>query len=48
MLDTFAEMANELRNHMMKEEHVLFPYLAAMEKAVANGIASKPVKVTIN
>jgi regulator of cell morphogenesis and NO signaling len=31
---TFTAMANELRSHMMKEEHILFPYLAAMEKAV--------------
>jgi regulator of cell morphogenesis and NO signaling len=30
----FAEMANELRTHMMKEENILFPYLAAMERAV--------------
>ncbi len=34
MQTTFREAAEELRNHMMKEEHILFPYLAAMEKAV--------------
>ena len=31
----FTGMANELRSHMMKEEHILFPYLAAMEAAVS-------------
>jgi regulator of cell morphogenesis and NO signaling len=31
----FTEMANELRTHMMKEENILFPYLAAMERAVS-------------
>jgi len=36
----FTEMANELRTHMMKEENILFPYLAAMERAV---IEKKPV-----
>lgn len=30
----FGELANELRTHMMKEEHILFPYIAAMERAV--------------
>jgi regulator of cell morphogenesis and NO signaling len=35
MQSTFTEMANELRMHMMKEENILFPYLAAMEKAVS-------------
>jgi regulator of cell morphogenesis and NO signaling len=34
MQATFNEMAAELRTHMMKEEHILFPYLAAMEQAV--------------
>lgn len=42
MQATFAEMANELRSHMMKEEHILFPYLAAMEKAVAEKRAVPP------
>lgn len=36
----FTEMANELRTHMMKEENILFPYLAVMERAV---IEKKPV-----
>jgi regulator of cell morphogenesis and NO signaling len=40
MQATFTAMANELRTHMMKEEHILFPYLAAMERAV---IEKKPV-----
>ena len=31
----FSEMANELRTHMMKEERILFPYLAALEQAAA-------------
>jgi regulator of cell morphogenesis and NO signaling len=31
----FTEMANELRAHMMKEENILFPYLAVMERAVS-------------
>lgn len=35
MQATFSELANELRTHMMKEEHILFPYLTAMERAVA-------------
>jgi regulator of cell morphogenesis and NO signaling len=30
----FTELASELRAHMMKEENILFPYLAAMEQAV--------------
>jgi regulator of cell morphogenesis and NO signaling len=34
MQTTFRGMANELRLHMMKEENILFPYLAAMEQAV--------------
>ena len=36
----FTEMANELRTHMMKEENILFPYLAVMERAV---IEKKPL-----
>ena len=31
---TFAGLAQELTTHMMKEEMVLFPYLARMEEAV--------------
>ena len=37
---TFAQMAGDLRSHMMKEENILFPYLAAMEQAV---LAKRPV-----
>jgi regulator of cell morphogenesis and NO signaling len=36
--DLFQDLANELSAHLMKEEMVLFPYLAAMEAAV-NGNA---------
>ena len=35
MQAVFSELANELRTHMMKEEHILFPYLAALERAVS-------------
>ena len=42
MQATFGEMAAELRTHMMKEEHILFPYLAAMEKAVTERRALPP------
>jgi len=31
---TFAGLAEELREHMRKEEEVLFPYIAEMEQAV--------------
>ncbi len=34
MQTIFREMALELRTHMMKEEHILFPYLETMEEAV--------------
>ena len=40
MQATFSSMADELRMHMMKEENILFPYLAAMERAV---IEKKPL-----
>lgn len=33
----FAEIAQELATHMMKEEQVLFPYIERMEQAVLNG-----------
>jgi regulator of cell morphogenesis and NO signaling len=33
----FQEMSAELTSHMMKEEHILFPYIAALENAVSNG-----------
>jgi regulator of cell morphogenesis and NO signaling len=37
---TFAGLAQELTNHMMKEEMVLFPYIVRMEEAV---IQKEPV-----
>jgi regulator of cell morphogenesis and NO signaling len=33
----FQGMAAELSMHMMKEENVLFPYIAALENAVSSG-----------
>jgi regulator of cell morphogenesis and NO signaling len=33
----FQEMSAELTSHMMKEEHILFPYIVALENAVSNG-----------
>jgi len=42
MQATFTEMADDLRTHMMKEENILFPYLAAMEKAVTEKRALPP------
>jgi regulator of cell morphogenesis and NO signaling len=38
--DSFAALAQELATHMMKEEMVLFPYIARMEEAV---LAGEPV-----
>lgn len=40
MQGIFRELAEELRSHMMKEENILFPYLAAMENAA---LQSKPI-----
>ena len=37
---TFAGLAQELTNHMMKEEMVLFPYIVRMEEAI---IQKEPV-----
>jgi regulator of cell morphogenesis and NO signaling len=34
---TFQEMSAELNSHMMKEEHILFPHIAALENAVNSG-----------
>ncbi|HLJ27141.1 MAG TPA: iron-sulfur cluster repair di-iron protein [Candidatus Angelobacter sp.] len=34
---TFQGMSAELISHMMKEEHILFPYIAALEKAANAG-----------
>ncbi|HEY6270464.1 MAG TPA: iron-sulfur cluster repair di-iron protein [Terriglobales bacterium] len=51
---TFGEMASELCTHMLKEENILFPYLTAMEKAIAEkrtlppamfGSVENPVRV---
>ena len=36
---TFSGMSAELTSHMMKEEHILFPHIIALEKAVSNGTA---------
>jgi regulator of cell morphogenesis and NO signaling len=33
----FQGMSTELTMHMMKEEHILFPYIVAMETAVSSG-----------
>jgi regulator of cell morphogenesis and NO signaling len=33
----FEAMAAELISHMMKEEHVLFPYIVALERAMNSG-----------
>ena len=38
---TLAQLDKELTQHMAKEEAVLFPYIADLERAVANG-AAKP------
>lgn len=34
---TFQEMSAELNSHMMKEEHILFPHIIALENAVNSG-----------
>jgi regulator of cell morphogenesis and NO signaling len=34
---TFQPMAAELSSHMMKEEHILFPHIVALENAVNSG-----------
>ncbi|HET9840344.1 MAG TPA: iron-sulfur cluster repair di-iron protein [Candidatus Angelobacter sp.] len=33
----FLGVSEELSSHMMKEEHILFPYIAALENAVSSG-----------
>ena len=33
----FHGVSEELSSHMMKEEHILFPYIVALENAVSNG-----------
>ena len=35
--ELFAELAEELRVHLMKEEQVLFPYVSRMEESVLSG-----------
>ena len=37
MQTVFHALSAELQSHMMKEEHILFPYLSAMEQAVLSG-----------
>lgn len=34
-----AELDGELRQHLAKEEQVLFPYLVELERAITNGVA---------
>lgn len=34
---TFRQMSDELVSHMMKEEHILFPHIVALESAVSMG-----------
>jgi regulator of cell morphogenesis and NO signaling len=41
---TFQGMADELTSHMMKEEHILFPHIVALENAV-NSSRPKPMPV---
>jgi regulator of cell morphogenesis and NO signaling len=41
---TFQPMAAELTSHMMKEEHILFPHIVALENAVNSG-RPKPMPV---
>ncbi|MBZ5490354.1 MAG: iron-sulfur cluster repair di-iron protein [Acidobacteriia bacterium] len=41
---TFQGMAAELTSHMMKEEHILFPHIVALESAVSTG-RPKPMPV---
>jgi regulator of cell morphogenesis and NO signaling len=38
----FAELAQEMTMHMMKEEHMLFPYIEELEAAVNRGV--RPVR----
>ena len=40
--ELFAAMAEELFAHMMKEEKILFPYLARMEQARSEGLEVPP------
>lgn len=46
---TFQAMASELSSHMMKEEHILFPHIVALENAVNSGRPKpKPMFGTIS
>jgi len=38
----FAALAEELQVHLMKEEHILFPYVLLMEESVASGEMAPP------
>jgi regulator of cell morphogenesis and NO signaling len=40
--DVFGELANELNVHLMKEEQILFPYVALMEEAAAANEPAPP------
>ena len=40
--DAFAELESELSPHMAKEEMVLFPYIAAMERAAQDRVPAPP------
>ena len=42
MRATFGGLADELSMHMMKEERILFPYIARMEEAVRKGSPVMP------
>jgi regulator of cell morphogenesis and NO signaling len=45
----FGELAAELGTHMLKEEQVLFPYIARMEHLYAAGVtAERPFFVTVD
>ncbi len=37
----FGEMATELSGHMVREEQILFPYIARMEHMLAAGVAAE-------
>lgn len=40
--DTFHALSAELTSHMMKEEQVLFPYIAELEEAIHRGEEPRP------
>ena len=45
----FGEVATELTTHMLKEEQILFPYIARMEHMLAAGVeAERPYFVTVD